>query len=209
MELRVKELCREKGLKMSDLAEKMGVNQANLAASLKGNPTLSRLQDVAKILGVEIQELFARKASEKQIDGFVEIGGETVRLTSVADWAMASEMVPGFPKITYYEKVSYMRESVRQFVHKCLRNPSGYTSLAGNLMGTETFVLAFHPDCIDDEQTDGVFLLTLVARGCTYFYEQIEYGCDGRYDIDGPQGMLKEICNDIEWQHESFDSTME
>ena len=209
MELRIKELCREKGLRMSDLAEKMGVNQANLAASLKGNPTLSRLQDVANILGVEIQELFPRKSKERQIDGFVEIGGETLRLTGVEDWAEASGMIPGFPKITYYEKVSYMRESVRQFVHRCLHNTSENASLAGNLMGTETFVLAFHPDCLDDDQVNGIFLLTLVARGCTFCYEQIAYGCDGRYDIDGPMGMIKEICNDLEWQHESCDSIME
>ena len=36
---------------MSDLAAKMGVNQANLASSLKGNPTVSRLEAVAGVLG--------------------------------------------------------------------------------------------------------------------------------------------------------------
>lgn len=51
MNLRIEELCKQRGLRMSDLAAKMGVNQANLTSSLKGNPTVSRLEAVANVLG--------------------------------------------------------------------------------------------------------------------------------------------------------------
>lgn len=48
MKTRVLEICRERGISLSELAESIGVKQANLSQSLNGNPTLSTLQTVAE-----------------------------------------------------------------------------------------------------------------------------------------------------------------
>lgn len=58
MKERVKNLLRQKGMTAKGLAEKMGISEAALSLSLSGNPTLSRLQEIADALGVEIGELF-------------------------------------------------------------------------------------------------------------------------------------------------------
>ena len=58
MELRVVEIARSKGLTMADIAKQVGISRVNLSNSLNGNPTLTRLTEVAKILGVEVSELF-------------------------------------------------------------------------------------------------------------------------------------------------------
>ena len=61
MELRIKELCKAKGLLQKELAEKIGVTDIALRASLKGNPTIGTLETLEKIataLGVNITELF-------------------------------------------------------------------------------------------------------------------------------------------------------
>ena len=58
MTLRIKELCREKQITMKDIAERLGINPITLSQSLNGNPTLSRLQEVADILEVSVSELF-------------------------------------------------------------------------------------------------------------------------------------------------------
>lgn len=55
----IKELCRERGLKMKDVAEAVGVTSQNLGVAMRGNPTLSLLRRVAKALGVTMRELFA------------------------------------------------------------------------------------------------------------------------------------------------------
>jgi transcriptional regulator with XRE-family HTH domain len=65
MELRVVELAHAKGLTMADIAKQIGISRVNLSNSLNGNPTLSRLSEVAKILGVEVAELF--KGDDKYI----------------------------------------------------------------------------------------------------------------------------------------------
>ncbi len=82
MALRIKEICRQKGMTMGEIAEKIGISPVNLSASLNGNPTLNRLQEVADILGVEISDLFV-KESHAQIRGYLEYAGEIVRVESL------------------------------------------------------------------------------------------------------------------------------
>ena len=57
--LRVNEICKEKGITQKDLAKKLGVTYQSLYANLSGNPTLSKLNEIAQALGVEVGELFA------------------------------------------------------------------------------------------------------------------------------------------------------
>ena len=59
MKEKVKCLLRQKGMNAKDLAKKMGISEAALSLSLNGNPTLSRIQEIADALGVELGELFA------------------------------------------------------------------------------------------------------------------------------------------------------
>lgn len=59
MKERVKSLLKQKGMTAKELAEKIGISEAALSLSLGGNPTLSRLQEIAGALGVEMNELFA------------------------------------------------------------------------------------------------------------------------------------------------------
>ena len=58
MELRIKEVCKEKGMLFKDLAEKIGITDIALRASLKGNPTIGTLEKVATALEVPITDLF-------------------------------------------------------------------------------------------------------------------------------------------------------
>ena len=59
MELRVKELCKEKGLQMQELADKLGITRITLTRNIRGNPTISTLENIAAALGVSVPELFA------------------------------------------------------------------------------------------------------------------------------------------------------
>ena len=74
MALRIKELCREKRITMAKIAEKIGINPITLSQSLNGNPTLSRLQEVADALGVEVSELFVHPR-EESVYGCLYVNG--------------------------------------------------------------------------------------------------------------------------------------
>ena len=56
--LRVKEICKSKGITMQELAEKMNVTNQALYAAVSGNPTIGKLQEIANALGVEVVDLF-------------------------------------------------------------------------------------------------------------------------------------------------------
>lgn len=85
MALRVKELCKEKHITMTEIAARIKISPISLSQSLSGNPTLSRLQEVADILGVEVSELFERKRAGKDVYGCLYIGGKPVIINSADD----------------------------------------------------------------------------------------------------------------------------
>lgn len=63
--LRVKEIAKEKGLSMSDVAKRMNMSQSGLSMALSRNLTLDVLKRIADALEVEIPDLFERKKEEE------------------------------------------------------------------------------------------------------------------------------------------------
>lgn len=58
---RVKELCRQRGIQLKDLAQKMGIAPESLSRAINGNPQLSTIASIAENLEIPISELFAIK----------------------------------------------------------------------------------------------------------------------------------------------------
>ncbi len=58
MELRIKEVIKERGTTITELADVMGINRVNLSNMINGNPTVETLNKIAAALGVNITELF-------------------------------------------------------------------------------------------------------------------------------------------------------
>lgn len=83
MELRVKEICKEKGLLFKDLAEKIGISDVGLRKQVQGNPTLETLEKIANTLGVDITELF--NPPSKGIYGHIEYKGTVYTIKSRSD----------------------------------------------------------------------------------------------------------------------------
>jgi transcriptional regulator with XRE-family HTH domain len=83
MELRIKEICKEKGLLLKDLAEKIGIAKESLTRIIKGNPQLSTLENIAKTLDVEINDLFYK--SNKEITGFIEYDNKVYKINNRND----------------------------------------------------------------------------------------------------------------------------
>jgi len=68
---------------MADIAKQIGISRVNLSNSLNGNPTLSRLTEVAKILGVEVAELFKPTSTGKTVSGYLEYDGRIVKVNNL------------------------------------------------------------------------------------------------------------------------------
>ena len=58
MNLKVKEICKSKGLTITQLAGKLNIKQESLSRAINGNPTIETLDKIASALGVPVSDLF-------------------------------------------------------------------------------------------------------------------------------------------------------
>jgi transcriptional regulator with XRE-family HTH domain len=59
--MRIKEVLRERNITAKELADKMGISAASLSVAINGNTTVGTLQRIATALNVPITELFEQK----------------------------------------------------------------------------------------------------------------------------------------------------
>ena len=83
MDLRIKDICREQGIMLKDLAKQLGLTEVGLSKSINGNPTIGRLEEIANALGVPVTELFDKSSDE--VVGAVRIGKDTHVINSKGD----------------------------------------------------------------------------------------------------------------------------
>lgn len=83
MDLRIKDICREQGIMLKDLAKQLGLTEVGLSKSINGNPTIGRLEEIANALGIPVTELFDKSSDE--VVGAVRIGKDTHVINSKDD----------------------------------------------------------------------------------------------------------------------------
>lgn len=88
-ELRIKEVCKEKGITLEDLAKRLGILRTSLSQALSRNSfSTDRLNDIATALDVPTWQLFASPAEVAVSRDFVAIvryNGELKEVTSVGE----------------------------------------------------------------------------------------------------------------------------
>ena len=92
MDLRVKELCKERGMLMENLAQILGVTRITLTRNINGNPTMETLQKIASALNVQVWELFTASTTG-EINGFVEYRGTIYKIQSREDLQQLNDLV--------------------------------------------------------------------------------------------------------------------
>lgn len=191
MALRIKEIAKAKGITMGEIADKMGINPVNLSASLNGNPTLNRLQEVAAILGVEISDLFIQDSS--YINGYIETGNNIYPIKSREQFIGIIDKVDGIVHIPSCSREEALKVDVKDF---CVRSIESNTS--GAIMNrygvNEVFALSF--DC--DSQK---FSLTLcIGDGNVKFklFDTAEYKKEDSFTSQEMNRMIEDILLCIE-----------
>ena len=92
MDLRVKELCKERGMLVENLAQILGVTRITLTRNINGNPTMETLQKIASALNVQVWELFTASTTG-EINGFVEYRGTIYKIQSREDLQQLNDLV--------------------------------------------------------------------------------------------------------------------
>lgn len=63
--MNIKKVIKQKGWTMERLASAMGITQPSVSSIINGNPSLSRLQEIANVIGVSLSELVSDDDSEQ------------------------------------------------------------------------------------------------------------------------------------------------
>ena len=181
MELRIKELCKAKGLTVADIANRLGMDTSNLYSSLKGNPSLKRLQQVAEALNVGVGDLFVGGREPDIYTGILTIDGQTFKVARANKDTL---------QVPHYSNFTEFRGVVRAFVKQSIEldTPS---SIMGVLDTTTAFCLAFSP-------TDNKFILSLRIGAkdiATRTYDVLEWQNGEALALDD---LCQEIINDVE-----------
>ena len=187
VEENLREICRRKGLRLSDVADRMGSGQSNLISSVKGNPSLTKLEEIANALQVSVSELLTmRPVSSK---GLVFIDGSTYALSLPSSTTV---------QIPSYGRYDELRDSLKKFIVNAVKDEKN-TSKMGFVETYELFSLSY------DAGSQRFILALCYAsdKTTTITYDKLEF-CDwskSKKEDDAPwdiESIYTEIINDIE-----------
>ncbi len=95
-ELQVREILRQRGMKMKELAEIIEIAPETLTRALQGNPRFSTLKQIATALKLEVRDLFVlppEKDNKDTINGFIEYEGVVYSIRSINDLDILSQKI--------------------------------------------------------------------------------------------------------------------
>ena len=188
IEKNLREIASAKGLRLSDIANRMGTTVSNLLTSVKGNPTVSKLEGLAEALQVGVSELLTGRPETAQ--GLVIIDGRTYQISKPASKVL---------QIPTYNRYDVLRGAIRIFIAKAIENREN-ACMMGILETMELFSLLY------DGENEFFHLSLCFADGrmMTFPYDKLEY-CDWKKG-DSKKDVLwdlaqvtEEILNDVEF----------
>lgn len=181
MKLRVNEICKQRGISMSELCNKIGIKQPNLSQSLKGNPTIGTLQAIADSLNVRLTELF--EEPEENVNGFLNVNGEVRKILS------AKDLIPiigtfGVPSYVSYKVCKKDLKSYLRRKHDETKADSFAAILDGKILFTvNTTIICYD---IKEQTKEAQFLVAVYKEGskpANFLFEGYAFG-DSYENID-------------------------
>lgn len=85
MNLRIKEVLKEKGETIQSISEILGINRVSLTNSINGNPTIETLEKIAGALNVEVWELFTPSINKEELTALVDHQGKLYKANTIDD----------------------------------------------------------------------------------------------------------------------------
>lgn len=187
IEQNLKAICRQKGLSLTDVANRMGTSPSNLLSSVKGNPTISKIQDIANALQVSVSELLTMRP--EKATGVIVIDGQVYQVSKPA---------ANVVQLPVYERYSDLRDDIKEFVTQAVEAGEN-TAKMGILETFEVF-------CLSYDIHDAKFHLNLCyadGKTLSMAYQKLEY-CNWKDDDTDEtvkwdlHALIQELTTDIE-----------
>ena len=137
----VREILKEKGISIKELAAGMGVTPSAVSQLLANpNPSIQQLERIANVIGVDVMDLFAQDFS--YINGYVETGDNIYPVKSREQFIGIIDKVDGIVHIPSCSREEALKVDVKDFcVSSINKGESGAIMMRYGV--NEVFTLSF------------------------------------------------------------------
>lgn len=192
----IRETLKEKGISIKELAQKMGVTPSAISQLLANpNPSIQQLERIAKVIGVDIMDLFAQDYN--YINGYFETEGIIYPVKNREQFMGVFERVDGIVHIPTYNNDGIYEGAVRGFCTRSIADgKSGATMMRYGI--NEVFTLSY------DAESEKFSLTLCIGNGELKFrqFDIIEYQVGDTLSSDNINELAQEILCEIKAVYE-------
>ena len=110
----VREILKEKGISIKELAAGMGVTPSAVSQLLANpNPSIQQLERIANVIGVDVMDLFAQDFS--YINGYIETGDKIYPIKSREQFSSILDKVNGIAHIPSSPRQDVFKNTIMDF----------------------------------------------------------------------------------------------
>ena len=187
----IRETLKEKGISVKELAQKMDVTPSAISQLLANpNPSILQLEKIAKVIGVDVMDLFAQDYN--YINGYFEIEGVIYPVKNREQFMGVYEKVDGIVHIPSYSNYGSYEGAVREFCARSVSDEkSGATMMRYGI--NEVFTLSY------DAESQKFSLTLCIGNGEVKYrqFDIIEYQVGDTLPSDNINELAQKILFDI------------
>jgi DNA-binding Xre family transcriptional regulator len=196
MKLQIEKILHEKKISKTIFAQMMGIKKQNVNLLLETR-NIDKIQEIANILRVDINDLLFEKKEEKivpTINGYVEVENEIYPIKSREQYVSLMDKIDGIVHIPSCTRGENLRENILSFYSKSIiNNQSGAIMMRYGI--NEIFTLTY-------DAKSKRFTLTLCKDdGITEYttYDVESYYYIGLIDTSAKHTLVDDITDYIEY----------
>ena len=185
----VREILKEKGISIKELAAGMGVTPSAVSQLLaNSNPSIQQLERIANVIGVDVMDLFAQDFS--YINGYVETGDNIYPVKSREQFISLIDKVNGIAHIPSSPRQDAFKNTIMDFCSSSInKGESGAIMMRYGV--NEIFTLSFDYEskrfsltqCIGNGEIKFNTFENYADNDIRLFVEQILYQIESVYEI--------------------------
>lgn len=185
----VREILKEKGISIKELAAGMGVTPSAVSQLLANpNPSIQQLERIANVIGVDVMDLFAQDFS--YINGYVETGDNIYPVKSREQFISLIDKVNGIAHIPSSPRQDAFKNTIIDFCSSSI-NKGECGAIMMRYGVNEVFTLSFDSEskrfsltqCIGNGEIKFNIFETSADKDIRLFVEQILYQIESVYEI--------------------------
>ena len=188
----IREILKEKGITIKELAGGMGVTPSAVSQLLaNSNPSIQQLERIANVIGVDVMDLFAENFS--YINGYIETGNDIYPVKSREQFIALINKVDGIVHIPSLSREDMYKNTIKDFCNHSIENAENNAIMLRYSIN-QVFTLSY------DAESKHFSLTLCIGNGIIKFkiFKVQDYQGEGTFTVQRMNKLLETILSEIE-----------